>query len=145
MLYKVNSILVPLDGSENSLRALDTAIFFAKRCNAKIICLYSIAIIPITESQMAAPIQFQIEEERYARKVLEKAENLAKRNNVEFSKVINFGNAGYNIVKYVKNRANKVGLIVIGSRGRGMIKEIFLGSTSNYVLHKSPIPVTVVK
>ncbi|WKT58663.1 universal stress protein [Candidatus Nitrosotenuis chungbukensis] len=94
---------------------------------------------------MAAPIQFQIEEEKYARKILEKAKNLVKQNSIEFSQVINFGNAGYNIVKYVKNKANKVDLIVIGSRGRGTIKEIFLGSTSNYVLHKSPVPVTVVK
>ena len=94
---------------------------------------------------MAIPIQFQIEEEKYARKVLEKAKNLVKRNNIEFSQVINFGNAGYNIIKYVKNKTNKIDLVIIGSRGRGMIKEIFLGSTSNYVLHKSPIPVTVVK
>ncbi|MBI5146194.1 MAG: universal stress protein [Thaumarchaeota archaeon] len=144
-MYKVNKILVPLDGSENSLRALDAAIFLAKRCNAKIVCLYSIVIIPITEAQMAAPIQFQIEEEKYARNVLEKAKNLAKQNSIEFSQVINFGNAGYNIVKYVKSKANKVDLVVIGSRGRGAIKEIFLGSTSNYVLHKSPVPVTVVK
>jgi len=144
-LYNVDKILVPLDGSENSLRALDLAVFLAKRCNAKIICLYSVVIIPITEAQMATPIQFQIEEEKYARKILEKAKNLVKQNSIEFSQVINFGNAGYNIVKYVKNKANKVDLIVIGSRGRGTIKEIFLGSTSNYVLHKSPVPVTVVK
>ncbi|QLH08265.1 universal stress protein [Candidatus Nitrosotenuis sp. DW1] len=144
-MYNVDKILVPLDGSENSLRALDLAVFLAKRCNAKIICLYSVVIIPITEAQMATPIQFQIEEEKYARKILEKAKNLVKQNSIEFSQVINFGNAGYNIVKYVKNKANKVDLIVIGSRGRGTIKEIFLGSTSNYVLHKSPVPVTVVK
>ncbi|MBM2851606.1 MAG: hypothetical protein HW420_153 [Candidatus Nitrosotenuis sp.] len=144
-MYKVNTILIPLDGSDNSFRALDAAIFLAKRCNAKIICLYSIVIIPITEAQMAAPIQFQVEDEKYARKVLEKAKDLAKQNNIEFSQIINFGNAGYNIVKYVKNKANKIDLVVIGSRGRGAIKEIFLGSTSNYVLHKSPVPVTVVK
>ncbi|MBI5377982.1 MAG: universal stress protein [Thaumarchaeota archaeon] len=144
-MYKVNKILVPLDGSDNSFRALDTAIFFAKKCDAKIVCLYSVVIIPITEAQMVAPVQFQIEEEKYARKVLEKAKNLAKQNDIEFSQVINFGNAGYNIIRYAKNKTNKIDLIVIGSRGRGAIKEIFLGSTSNYVLHKSHIPVTVVK
>lgn len=94
---------------------------------------------------MVAPVQFQIEEERYARKVLEKAKNLTTQNNIEFSQVINFGNAGYNIIKYVKNKTNKIDLIVIGSRGRGAIKELFLGSTSNYVLHKSHVPVTIVK
>lgn len=134
-----------MDGSDNSFRALDTAIFFAKKCDAKIVCLYSVVIIPITEVQMVAPVQFQIEEEKYARKVLEKAKDLAQQNNIEFSQIINFGNAGYNIVRYVKNKANKIDLIVIGSRGRGAIKEVFLGSTSNYVLHKSHIPVTVVK
>lgn len=134
-----------MDGSDNSFRALDAAIFFAKKCDAKIVCLYSIIIIPITEAQMVAPVQFQIEEEKYARKVLEKAKNLAKQNDIEFSQVINFGNAGYNIIRYIKNKTNKIDLIVIGSRGRGAIKEIFLGSTSNYVLHKSHIPVTVVK
>lgn len=144
-MYKVNKILIPLDGSDNSFRALDAAIFLAKKCNAQIVCLCSIVIIPITEAQMVAPIQFQVEDEKYARKVLEKAKALAKQNNIEFSQVINFGNAGYNIVKYVKNKANKIDLVVIGSRGRGVIKEIFLGSTSNYVLHKSPMPVTIVK
>jgi len=144
-LYKVNKILVPIDGSDNSLKALDAAIFLAKRCNAKIVCLYSVVIIPITEAQMVAPIQFQIEDKKYAKKVLENAKNLVKRNNVEFFQVINFGNAGYNIVKYVKNKTNRIDLVVIGSRGMGSIKEMFLGSTSNYVLHKSPVPVTVVK
>ena len=133
-MYKVNKILVPLDGSDNSFRALDAAIFFAKKCNAKIVCFYSIVIIPITEAQMVAPVQFQIEEEIYARKVLEKAKNLTTQNNIEFSQVINFGNAEYDIIRYVKNKASRIGLIVIGSRGRGSIKEISLGSTSNYVL-----------
>lgn len=94
---------------------------------------------------MVAPIQLQIEDKKYAKKVLEKAKNLVEQNNVKFSQVINFGSAGYSIVKYVKNKANKIDLVVIGSRGRGSIKEMFLGSTSNYVLHKSPVPVTVVK
>lgn len=136
---------MPLDGSDNSFRALDTAIFFAKKCDAKILCLYSIMIIPITEAQMVAPVQFQIEEEKYATKVLEKAKNLTTKNNIAFSQVINFGNAGYNIIKCVENKTNKIDLIVIGSRGRGAMKEIFLGSTSNYVLHKSHIPITIVK
>lgn len=97
------------------------------------------------EVQTVAPFQFQVQEEKYARKVLEKAMNLAKQNNIEFSQVINFGNTGYNIIKYVKNKANKIDLAVMRLRGRGAIKEIFLGSTSNYVLHKSPVPVTIVK
>ena len=36
-------------------------------------------------------------------------------------------------------------LIVIGSRGMSATKEFFLGSTSNYVMHKSKKPVLIVK
>jgi nucleotide-binding universal stress UspA family protein len=47
------------------------------------------------------------------------------------------------IVKFAHDR--DFDLIVIGSRGMSSIKETFLGSISNYVVHKSKIPVLVVK
>jgi len=36
-------------------------------------------------------------------------------------------------------------IIVIGSRGQSGLKEIFLGSVANAVVHKSKIPVLVIK
>ena len=35
--------------------------------------------------------------------------------------------------------------LIIGARGLDGIKEAFLGSVSNYVLHKSKIPMMIVK
>jgi nucleotide-binding universal stress UspA family protein len=40
---------------------------------------------------------------------------------------------------------NNFDLIVIGSRGMGKVGEFFLGSTSNYVVHSSKIPVLIIK
>jgi len=55
------------------------------------------------------------------------------------------GSGGYgNRIVYIAEKKN-FDLIVIGSRGRGAAKEIFLGSVSNYVLHKSKKPVLIVK
>ena len=53
------------------------------------------------------------------------------------------GNTGSEIVKFAKN--GKFDMIVIGARGLGGAKEVFLGSTSNYVMHKTAVPVLVVK
>ena len=41
--------------------------------------------------------------------------------------------------------SKKFDLIVIGSRGMGSLKELFLGSVSNAIVHKSKIPVMIVK
>lgn len=65
------------------------------------------------------------------------------KKNVEFLDVIEYGDEGSTIVSFAQK--NDFDLIVIGSRGMGKLKEVFLGSTSNYVVHSSKIPVTIVK
>ncbi|HJT10056.1 MAG TPA: universal stress protein [Candidatus Nitrosotalea sp.] len=47
------------------------------------------------------------------------------------------------MIDYIRDQA--VDLVVIGSRGFGPVKEAFLGSVSTAVLHKSKIPVLIVK
>merc|ERR1739838_135392 len=48
---------------------------------------------------------------------------------------------GQSIISSAKE--NKVDMIVIGTRGLGMIKRKILGSVSDYVLHHAHVPVTV--
>lgn len=142
-LFSLRKILVPLDGSDNSFRALDAAIFLAKKSDSTIDVVYCVSIFPSIEVQVIDPIECQIIERKFAESVLKKAISVCRQNNLVASKVILHGTPGYTITKYIKN--NKVDLVVIGSRGRSATKEIFLGSVSNYVLHKSLAPVLVVK
>jgi nucleotide-binding universal stress UspA family protein len=144
-LVSIKRILVPLDGSDNSFRALETAIFLAKKINAAIIGFYVVDILPVTEAQIIDPVSIQFEEKKYANRILKKAKSLCKQGGVDFSQVIEFGTPGYVIVKFIKNKDNKIDFVVMGSRGRGAVKEIFLGSVSNFVLHKSHVPVLIVK
>ncbi len=82
---------------------------------------------------------------KYSKKIISEAESYCKKNKIKFVGNIVQGNPGYEIIKISKNKKNKIGLIVIGSRGKGPTTEIFLGSVSNYVIHKSKIPVMIVK
>jgi nucleotide-binding universal stress UspA family protein len=45
----------------------------------------------------------------------------------------------------IAHAKNKFDIIIIGSRGLGSVKEVFLGSVSHAVVHKSKIPVLIVK
>jgi len=41
--------------------------------------------------------------------------------------------------------SKKFDIIVIGSRGQSGLKEVFLGSVARAIVHKSKIPVLVIK
>ena len=142
-MQNIRTILVPLDGSDNSFRALNTAIFLAKKSDADIALMYCVSVFPSIEVQTVDPIKCQVEERKFAESVLKKAESLCKQSNVKSDKITAYGTPGYMIVKKIKN--SPVDLVVIGSRGRSRVREVFLGSVSNYVLHKSLTPVLIVK
>ncbi len=57
--------------------------------------------------------------------------------------MIEYSDEGEKIVSFAAK--NKCDLIVMDSRGLGSIREAFLGSTLNHVLHTSKIPVMIVK
>ena len=130
-----------MDGSKNSMRGLDEAIYLARQCHATITGLYVIPISkPITDSQMSYLEKYLLNN---ASKFMSKAKTRAAQNGILFDDATTHGDEGPEIIKYANNKS--YGIIVIGSRGIGSMKEIFLGSTSNYVLHKSKIPVLIVK
>ena len=67
----------------------------------------------------------------------------AAKKGIVFNSKITYGSPISEIISFAKDK--KYDLIVIGSRGMSSAKELFLGSTSNYVLHKSLVPVLIVK
>ena len=130
-----------MDGSKNSMRGLDEAIYLARQCHAIITGLYVVPLSkPITDSQISHLEKYLLDN---ASKFMSKAKTRAAQNGILFNDAIIHGDEGPEIIKYANNKS--YGIIVIGSRGIGSMKEIFLGSISNYVLHKSKIPVLIVK
>ncbi|MGB9740905.1 MAG: universal stress protein [Candidatus Bathyarchaeia archaeon] len=151
-------ILVPLDGSEHSLRALNIAIQVAKKFEGKItlIHVYSAAVRPvmIPEATTAPPPMIPIMTPMEVSKVAEAARKTGsgiladgadrvRAEGVPVETVLREGNTVQEIVKAAGE--GKFDLIVMGARGISRIREILLGSVSDGVLRNAPCPVLIVK
>ncbi|MDH3192213.1 MAG: universal stress protein [Nitrosopumilus sp.] len=139
--YNVKKILVPLDGSQNSLRGLEKAIYFARQCGAKItgIC---VAYVP----PKLAFVSVKGIDSTTRKKIdtfLDKAKTISAKNGVDFEGEVVSGSAEKDILDFA-NKWN-YDLIVIGSRGAGSTDKSYIGSIANHILHNSSIPVLVVK
>jgi len=138
---KIKKILVPIDGSKPSFDALDIAIEIARACHATILGIHAISFLPT--GFMPSVVPYEIYQKKEAGKFMESAKMRAAKKGILFKYAITYGSPVEQIIDIAKSK--KFDLIVIGARGKGRVKELFLGSVSNAVLHKSQIPVMVVK
>ena len=140
----ISKILVPVDGSENSLRALDQALFLAKSTGASITAMHVIESPPTVyvESQKLLN-ELLANYRKESAKILDKCKEVAHNQGVKLETVIAEGDAASNINGYAEKES--FDLIVIGSRGLGRLKSAILGSTSNKVLHHSKASVLITK
>ena len=135
-------ILAPLDSSKRTNYVLTEAINIAKRNNASIVALY---VLPFSPLSYRDNIIAQEEMYKEAKKNLAKVNETAKKNGVALQTKILKGHPGKLISNFANQKKNGIDLIVIGSRDLGGFKEMFLGSVSNFVVHKSKVSTLVVK
>jgi nucleotide-binding universal stress UspA family protein len=143
MVIKTKKILAPLDGSKNSIRGLDMAIHIARQSHGTIVALAVKSVPGIYAIHPLGFLDFNSTSE--VKKILSDAKLRAAKKGIKLIGKAISGDPGYDIARFVNNSKNGIDLVVIGARGRSSAKEIFLGSVSNYVLHKSKKPVLVVK
>jgi len=137
--------MVCLDGSKNSLRGLEKAILFAKQSGATILGVHSDTSFSAF-SAVRAPLLPEKKWKKEAKRLMYVAKKKVEKNKIIFEGVVIGGHSsGIDLTIFANNPANKIDQIVIGSRGMGFPRELFFGSTSNFVLHKAKAPVTIVK
>jgi nucleotide-binding universal stress UspA family protein len=125
----LEKILVGVDGSEFSEKALEQAIEIAKRFSAEI-TVVNVYNIPI--GQEVSQI------------ILDKAEAILENTGVKFKLVSILSS---NTPKIITDMAEdeKFDLVVVGSRGMGEIKAFMLGSVSHKISIDSPVSVLIAK
>lgn len=143
------NILAPVDGSENSLAALDLAIELQKNCRDSELFILSVyrehrlwnASVTMVNPNLTASTDDALES--YAREVAENAKKYAREHGVE--RVRSFymgGGPARMIVQFSKE--HDIDLIVLGSRGLSDAENRLLGSVSHKVTSLAECPVMVV-
>lgn len=140
----ISKILVPVDGSENSFRALNQAIFISKHIGAAITAMHVIESPPTVYVESQKLLNELLNNYRkQSAKILDKCKEVGQNQDVKVDTVIAEGDAASNINGYAEKEA--FDLIVIGSRGHGKLKQALLGGVSSKVIQHAKGSVLIVK
>ena len=134
-------ILVPVDGSDSSDRAIDQAIYLAGICDAKIDFIY---VANINQLAINACLSDAILEAvtQAGNVILDRALEKVPAN-IKAEGFSETGSPAVVILEVAENENSD--LIVMGSRGLGVVKGVLLGSVSQHLVEQAKCPVMVVK
>ncbi len=141
-----SKILIPVDGSENSFKALHYGAEIAKRFDADITVLHVVPLtqrtIGITNSASVTLVESLIRElESEGEGYLARAAKILEPYSVRVRTQIESGTPAHEICRIA---SDKYDLIIIGSRGMGEVKGLLLGSVSDRVSHTAKQPVMII-
>ena len=136
-------ILVAIDGSEHSKRALKQAVQLIKnlRTTSSLTILHVNQHVPVVDPTVSEEVNIDELLNEEGEKILKLAEALLSGAEVKYASKSVFGDPAAEITKAAKNHD----LIIMGSRGLGAIGEIVLGSVSHKVIKHTTCPVLIVK
>ncbi|WP_019413163.1 universal stress protein [Paenisporosarcina sp. TG20] len=139
-----NVIVVPTDGSNGSIKALQYAIDLAKKTDGEIILLN---VQPNFASPNVRNFFSKNDVEEYTQMLadeqLKTAKGIMEEAGVPYQAKVRTGLTKVEICQETKEA--EASLIVMGYRGLGAVAGVVLGSVSYGVLHDAPCPVTIVR
>jgi len=142
-----SKILVGVDGSPFSERALNYAVNIAKTYAGEILLVHVVlrrfyAITP-SEAGVLATTVYVKEIEAEGQEIIRKAESALKAGGVHYRAMLTHGVPADEIVRIAESE--NVDLIVVGSRGLTEVRGFLLGSVSDKVSHHAKCPTLIVK
>lgn len=144
---EIKKILLPIDGSDASLKAARYAVKIAKQEKVQIVCIHAIGTPAYLSEYRTGPLLPSYYEE--AKKLAEvwfgKVTEIARKEGVDVKTdiVLDVVSVVDTIVNYALNE--NADLIILGTRGRTGLKRFLLGSVANGVVLHAHCPVLVVR
>lgn len=131
-------ILLAVDGSEHSKRAVEHAIQVAS-----FIPQSQVEIISVIDLLKAKTEILHGELKQKRQQALEEIKSCFEKKQIAYQLKIERGDPGPTIVDYANK--NNFNLVVIGSRGLNSLQEMVLGSVSHKVAKRVHCPVMIIK
>ncbi|MBI3875397.1 MAG: universal stress protein [Verrucomicrobia bacterium] len=142
--FKLKSILVPVDFSDCSKKALKYALPFARQFGASITLLY-VAHIPYVGAEVGG-IDYALLESEMRTGGMKELDKLAESEvgtEIPRRTLVRVGSPAHEIATAAKELDTD--LIIIATHGHTGLKHVFLGSTAEKVVRMAPCPVLTVR
>lgn len=136
------NILLPVDGSQFMERNISFACDVARSMESKLTLIHVVTLPMAVEPGF--PIATRPFEED-GLKTLEKAKKIVRDQGMDAETKLGkaFGNPAQEILKTAEE--GKFDLIIIGAKGRSLLRNVMIGSVCDTVVHNAPCPVLVVR
>lgn len=135
-------ILVAIDGSEGSERALAKALELARLTEATLLALAVEGPLPAYAATIGEVEEVKREKDAFFGSLLRHARESAERAGVPVEVELRPGHASELIVRYAREK--QADLIVLGHRGH-FLRDHLLGSTADRVVEHADCPVMIVR
>lgn len=135
-------VLVPIDNSEHSMKAVERALELAEKQGAQITLMSVASYAPDILDEMTPRTQERLEAE--SAETLKKARKVFESKGLKVDAVLEVGLVpANNIIR--KAEENGFDRIIMGSTGRTGLARVLIGSTAAKVVAHAPCEVTVVR
>lgn len=156
----LQKILIATGNSSELEQILESGLKLAEKFDAEILLLHVLNLLQSSFETIGSPFmggmypitndlaiqEYQKEWQVWEKLGMERLQSYAQQasdRNIKAEIFQNVGDSGRMICETAKN--GSVDLIVMGRNQKSALSEIFLGSTSNYVLHHAPCSVMVIQ
>ncbi|MCK9410549.1 MAG: universal stress protein [Bacteroidetes bacterium] len=145
-LIGLKKILVPIDFSDHSKKALRYALPFARQFNAQLELMYVVEPTIYPSDFGFGQVGFPDVEKELHEKATQELAALIESSvplSIRSSSVVSTGIPFVEITTYAQ--AEDIDLIIVATHGRTGVEHILFGSTAEKIIRKAPCPVLVVR
>lgn len=145
MTQEIREILVPIDGSDNGIRAARFAIDLARRMNVGVRLFYVFPAASVEVIGMAGMSRADIDQaaQAAAQRAFDKThEGLGDTEGVTIEQETSIGDPAEEVIGYTEDDPSI--MVVLGRRGLSRMQSLLLGSVSDKVSRHAKSPITIV-